>query len=83
MWLNALLLTEAEEQCVHTHGVHAEEAMGDEVGSNYQRLGEENHAHQDLFCGTELRKKSYKHNCLSPVLAPSSSSEMELPPRLL
>lgn len=50
IWLNAKLLTEAEEQCVHTHGVHAEEAMGDEVGSHYQRLGEENHVHQGL-CG--------------------------------
>lgn len=34
----AKLLTEAEEQRVHTHGVHTEEAMGDEVGSHYHRL---------------------------------------------
>lgn len=39
-----MLLTEAEEQCVHTHGVHAEEAMGNEVRSNHHRLGE-NHIH--------------------------------------
>lgn len=51
IWLNATTLTEAEEQCVHTHGVHAEEAMGDEVGSHYHRLGEENNIHQDRCCG--------------------------------
>ena len=33
------LLTEAEEERVHAHGVHAEEAVGDEVGSHYQSLG--------------------------------------------
>lgn len=36
---NAKLLTEAEEQCVHAHGVHTEEAVGDEVGSHYHCLG--------------------------------------------
>lgn len=44
----AKLLTEAEEQRVHAHGVHTEEAMGDEVGSHYQRLGKTNHKHRDL-----------------------------------
>lgn len=49
--MKAMILTEAEEQCVHTHGVHAEETMGNEVGSHYQRLCEENHIHQDFCCG--------------------------------
>lgn len=39
----AQLLTEAEEQRVHTHGVHAEEAMGDEVGSHDHRLQRSTH----------------------------------------
>lgn len=30
-WRKAKLLTEAEEQRVHAHGVHTEEAVGDEV----------------------------------------------------
>lgn len=38
------LLTEAEEQRIHTHGVHAEEAVGDEVGSHDHRLQKE-HTH--------------------------------------
>lgn len=33
-------LTEAEEQCVHTHAVDAEEAMGNQVGANDHSLGE-------------------------------------------
>lgn len=38
--LNAKLLTEAEEQCVHAHGVHAEESVGNEVGANdYSLVG--------------------------------------------
>lgn len=34
-------LTEAEEQCVHTHAVDAEEAMGNQVGANDYRLGKD------------------------------------------
>lgn len=64
IWLNAKLLTEAEEQCVHTHGVHAEEAMGDEVGSHYHRLGEENHIHQELCCGIKNPQASVKHQII-------------------
>lgn len=33
-----VLLTETEEKCVHTHGVHTEESMGNEVGANYHSL---------------------------------------------
>lgn len=33
------LLTETEEQRVHTHGVDAEEAMSDEVGAQHHSLG--------------------------------------------
>lgn len=33
-----VLLTETEEQRVHTHGVNAEESMGDEVGANHHSL---------------------------------------------
>lgn len=33
-----LLLTETEEKGVHTHCVHTEESMGDEVGANYHSL---------------------------------------------
>lgn len=50
------VLTEAEEQCVHTHGVHAEESMGDEVGSHYHCLGEENHIHQGLCWGVKAQR---------------------------
>lgn len=32
------LLTEAEEECVHTHVVDAEEAVSDEVASNHHGL---------------------------------------------
>lgn len=32
------VLTETQEQCVHTHGVHAEEAVSNQVGSKYHRL---------------------------------------------
>lgn len=32
------LLTETEEQSVHTHGVNTEEPMGDEVGANHHGL---------------------------------------------
>lgn len=32
------LLTEAEEECVHTHVVHAEEPVSDEVASNHHGL---------------------------------------------
>lgn len=39
----AKLLTEAEEERIHTHGVHAEEAMGDEVGSHDHRLQRSTH----------------------------------------
>lgn len=35
---NKKLLTETQEQGVHAHGVHAEEAMGNQVGSHYHRL---------------------------------------------
>lgn len=31
-------LTEAEEERIHTHGVHAEESVSDEVGAHDQRL---------------------------------------------
>lgn len=59
--LNTKLLTEAEEECVHTHGVHAEETMGDEVGSHYHCLSAENHILQDLCCGiTALRSALQK-----------------------
>lgn len=37
------ILTEAEEECVHTHGVHAEEAVGDEVGPDDNRLERQTH----------------------------------------
>lgn len=60
--LNAKLLTEAEEQCVHTHGVHAEESVGDEVGSHYHRLGEENNTHQDLCCGIKAQGGTQRIN---------------------
>jgi len=43
--MNAKWLTEAEEQRVHAHAVHAEEAVGDEVGSHDQRLGGEKKWH--------------------------------------
>ena len=33
-----VLLTETEEECVHTHGVHTEEPMGDEVGADHHSL---------------------------------------------
>lgn len=42
---DAKVLTEAEEKRIHTHGVHAEEAMGDEVGSHYHRLQRSTHTH--------------------------------------
>lgn len=37
-----LVLTEAKEQGVHAHAVHAEEAVGDEVGAHDHRLQESN-----------------------------------------
>lgn len=40
---DAKLLTEAEEQRIHTHGIHAEEAMGDEIGPHYHRLQKSTH----------------------------------------
>lgn len=55
--MKIMILTEAEEQCVHTHCIHAEETMGDEVGSHYQRLHEENHIHQDLCCAIGAQKR--------------------------
>lgn len=33
-----VLLTETEEKRVHTHGVHTEESMGNEVGANHHSL---------------------------------------------
>lgn len=38
-----LILTEAEEEGVHTHAVDAEEAVGDEVGAHDHRLQETPH----------------------------------------
>lgn len=35
---NGAGLTEAEEQRVHTHSVHTEEAMGDEIGAKDDSL---------------------------------------------
>lgn len=32
------ILTEAEEECIYTHVVHAEESMGDEVAANHHSL---------------------------------------------
>ncbi len=34
------VLTEAEEECVHTHGVNAEKPMGNEVGAHQHSLRE-------------------------------------------
>lgn len=34
------VLQEAEEQCVHTHAIDAEESMGNQVGANDHSLGE-------------------------------------------
>lgn len=36
--IEAVLLTETEEKSVHTHGIHTEESMGDEVGADDHRL---------------------------------------------
>lgn len=36
--MTEVLLTETEEKSVHTHGVHTEESMGNEVGPNHHRL---------------------------------------------
>ena len=33
-----MLLTETEEQGVHTHGIHTEESMGDEIRANHHSL---------------------------------------------
>lgn len=33
-------LTEAEEQCVHTHAIDAEEAIGNQVGADDHCLGD-------------------------------------------
>ena len=38
------LLTETEEQCVHTHAVDTEEAVGNQVGADDHRLGKERQA---------------------------------------
>lgn len=43
------LLTEAEEECVHTHSVHTEESMGNQVGSHHHRLGREKQAHTQCW----------------------------------
>lgn len=81
--VNNELLTEAEEQCVHTHGIHAEEAMSDEVGTNYQRLGRENHIRLPARIQTKASDPIIQYIAdvfPSPEWAPSSSSEMEWPP---
>lgn len=52
------VLTETEEQSVHTHGVHAEEPMGDEVGADRHRLRRKKkntfqthlHLRTNIFC---------------------------------
>lgn len=36
--ITEVLLTETEEQRVHTHGINAEETMGNEVGANHYGL---------------------------------------------
>lgn len=43
-----MVLTEAEEERVHAHGVDAEEAVGDEVGAHHHRLQGKTHR-QDLM----------------------------------
>lgn len=43
-----MVLTEAEEERVHAHGVDAEEAVGDEVGAHHHCLQGKTH-HQDLM----------------------------------
>lgn len=58
--LNAKLLTETEEECVHTHGEHAEETMGDEVGSHHQGLsGDHRQVKAKTFTCDVLRNKSH------------------------
>lgn len=47
-----VLLTEAEEERVHAHGVHAEEAVGDEIGADRHSLVTTTHI--------SIRKSQYK-----------------------
>lgn len=37
------VLTEAKEECVDTHGIHTEEAMGNKVGAHHDRLCNDTH----------------------------------------
>ena len=43
------VLTKAQEQCVHTHGIDVKKAMCDHVGSKYHRL-KESTGHTQLYC---------------------------------
>lgn len=54
------LLTEAEEECVHTHGVHAEEAVGNKVGTNHHRLRRETHSNHYYTQHRRLHSATFK-----------------------
>lgn len=75
----AKVLTEAEEERVHTHGVDTEETMGDEVGSHHYRLSGHNHTCQDKCSATKpaFDLNTIKSYCFLPVLEPNSSLKME------
>lgn len=55
-----LLLTEAEEECVYTHGVHAEEAVGNKVGTNHHRLRRETHSNHYYTQHRRLHSATFK-----------------------
>lgn len=60
-----MVLTEAEEECVHAHGVDAEEAVGDEIGAHHHRLQGKTQ-HQDpmtLTSRLELVSKISENGC--------------------
>lgn len=39
------VLTEAKEECVDTHGIHTEEAMGNKVGAHNDGLCKQKNTH--------------------------------------
>lgn len=44
------VLTEANEECVDTHGIHTEETMGNKVGAHDDRLCKHAHSLEHSLC---------------------------------
>jgi len=42
-------LTKTQEECVHTHVIHTEEAMSDQIRPEHHRLSEHTHTHTSLL----------------------------------